>query len=70
LTNLACGDLDVLLLQCVEHGGRRQAALSHASGIEPQAHGIFAFAKNKHIADAWDALDGISDVKIDVIADE
>ena len=70
LTNLASGDLDVLLLQRVEHVRRRQAALSHASRIEPQAHGVFAFAENEHIANAWDPLDGISDVQIDVIADE
>ena len=68
LTNLACGYLHVLLLQRSEHVSRGQSALGHASGIEPQAHGVFAFAKNEHVADTWDALDGVSYVEIQIIA--
>ncbi len=39
-------------------------------GIEPQTHSVFAFAKNEHVANAGDPLDGIPDIKIEVIAEE
>ena len=70
MTNLARGDLNVLLLQRRKHVGCGQSALGHPSGIEPQAHGVFAFSKNKYVADTGDALDGVSYVNIEIIAEE
>ena len=38
--------------------------------IKPQAHGIFALAKDNDVAHAFHALNGVTHVKIKVVADK
>ena len=70
LANLSGGDLNVLFLQSVENIGGGQLPLRHAARIEPQTHGVFALTKNHHVANSGDALHGVFDVDVQVIAEE
>ena len=72
LAQLAGGDFHVLLLQ---RESRASEAVSPLSAIfyriEPQSHGILALAKKSiSAADAWNSLDRVGNVDIDVITDE
>jgi len=70
LPDLSRRDLHVLLLQRVNNGRSRKAALGQLRRIEPQPHGIFALAKNNDVADPVHALQRILDVDVDVVAQE
>ncbi len=70
LADLACGNFDVLLAECVDDVRGGEAACSQLVGIEPDAHGVLAFAEDDDVTDARDALKGIFDVDVDVVADK
>jgi hypothetical protein len=63
-------DLDVLFSECIGNVERSEAASGEATGIEPEAHRVFALAEDDCIADAGNAFDGVLDVDIDVVRDE
>ena len=56
LAELACGDFDVLFGKRVGDVESGKAAGCEAAGIEPEAHGILALAKDDDGADAGYAL--------------
>jgi hypothetical protein len=62
--------LHVLLIQRIHHVGRGQVPAGHARRIEPQPHGVLAFAKNKDITHALHALQRIANVNVQIVADE
>ena len=37
--------------------------------VEPDAHRIFALAENDHVADAWDSLQRVFDVDVEIVRD-
>ena len=59
-----------MLVERVDYIGGGEIAAGHASWVEPQPHGILALAKNKNLAYALDALKGIADIYVEIIADE
>ena len=70
LPHLAGGNLDILLLEGVDHIGRGQGATGHALGIEPQPHGVFARAKNHDVGHSGHALQRVLNVNVQVVAHE
>src|SRR5207302_11377587 len=68
--NLSRRHLNVLFLQGVHNVCRGQPVLSHFCGIQPQAHGVLAFAKNDGVAHAFDAFNRVFHVNVQVIAQE
>ena len=70
LSNLARGYLHVLVAKRIDHVIRRQASLGEFGRIQPDAHCVFALAKDHHVADALYALQRVAHVDIQVIADE
>ena len=70
LTDLARGDLNVLLLKRADNVGGRKTARGQAGRIQPKPHGILALTENSDIGNTGDALDGVADVDVDIVADE
>ncbi len=70
LAELAGGNFDVLLQQRIDHvvGGKTARRQTHR--VEPDAHGVFAFAEDHNVADAGDALEGVLHVDVEVVGDE
>src|SRR5208282_3595615 len=68
--DLSGGDFDVLLLESADHivGGKGTAG--HAYGIEPQAHGVLAFAEDFDVGHAGYTLKVVADIDVQVIAHE
>src|SRR5579883_2431433 len=66
---LAGRNFDVLLLDRIDDIGGRQSAGRQPGRIEPDAHGIFALAKNDDIAHALDALERVFDIDIEIVRD-
>src|SRR5215472_2214488 len=70
LSHLARGHLHVLLAQGIHHVRRGQVARRQFDWVEPQAHGIFAFAKDDDVAHALQPFEGIANVNVKIVADE
>src|SRR5262249_51509685 len=47
-----------------------QVARGQFQRIQPQAHRIFALAENDHVAHAFDALQRVAHIEVEIIADE
>ena len=69
-TDLSGGDFNVLFLERADHIVGGKGAAGHAHGIEPQTHGVFAFAEDHDVGHAGYALQTVADVDIEVIAHE
>jgi len=69
-TDLSGRDFDVLLTKSVHHVIRSEGAAGHALGIEPQAHGVFAFAEEDDVGHTGNALQAVADVNIEIVTDE
>jgi len=59
-----------LLLQGGGHVTGGQAAGGEADGVNPEAHGVLAFAEDLGVADSGDPAERILDIDVDVIGDE
>src|SRR6185437_8840575 len=70
LADLPRCDLNVLLLKRADNVGGRKTARGQARGIKPKPHGIFALTENSDIGNTRDALDGVADVDVYIVADE
>ncbi len=70
LTELPGRDLDILLHQGIDHIGGGQAVSGQAHWVKPDAHGVFALAKDDDVANAGHALDGVLHIHIEVVGDE
>ena len=70
LAELAGGNFDVLLAQRADDVGGGELAGGELDRVEPDAHGVLADAEDDDIADALDALEGVLDVDVEVIAHE
>ncbi len=70
LAKLAGGNLHVLLGERTHNVASGKPLGSELSRIEPDAHGIFALAKDLHVADAGHALERVLYVNVEVIGDE
>src|SRR5260370_42020012 len=44
--------------------------MGQARGVEPQAHGILAFSEDDDVAHAFDALQRIFQIDVNIVADE
>ena len=66
---MASGNFDVLLLQRRDHVGGGQLPCSQLCRVKPDAHGILALAEDDDVADAWNALQGILDVDVQIVGD-
>src|SRR5208283_2834501 len=69
-TDLPGGDFNVLLLESADHIVGGKGAAGHADGIEPQTHGVFAFAEDDDVGHTGHTLQAVADVDIEVIAHE
>ena len=70
LAHLPGGDVNVLLLQRADRVGRGQSAAGHAHRIQPEPHGIFAFAEDDHVRNPGHALQRVFYVDVQVVAHE
>ena len=70
LADLSGSHLHVLFLERGQNVGGRQSPAGHAHGVEPEAHGIFAFAEDDDVSHSGDAFQGVTDVHVHVIANE
>src|SRR2546430_113243 len=66
---LSSGYFDVLLLQSSDYVGGGKLSCSQFCRIEPNAHGVLAFAKDDDVADPRNPLQGILDVDVQVVGD-
>src|SRR5262249_39715926 len=64
------GDLHVLFAQRTHHVRSSKVARRQLDWIQPQAHGILAFAEDHHVTHALHALQRVANVDIQVVADE
>src|ERR1700688_1448257 len=69
-TDLSRGPFHVLLLKSRSHIIGSKRASGHAHGVEPEAHRVFALAKDEHVGHAGHALQIVANVNIEVIAHE
>src|SRR5450631_273510 len=69
-TDLSGGYFDVLFLESADHIVGGESATGHAHGIEPQAHGVFAFAEDEDVGHTGNTLQAVADVDIEVVAHE
>ena len=69
LSDLAGGDLHVLLGDRVLHVDGGDAEVGELVGIEPDSHRVAPLAENLDIADARQALERIDDLQIGVVAE-
>ena len=70
LAELSSSHLHVLLAQGSYHIRGGEFAAGHAHRVEPQAHGVFALSEDDYVAHAFDALQRIFEIHINVVADE
>ncbi len=70
LPDLAGGDVHVLLLQGADRVRGGQPAAGHAHRIEPQAHGILAFAEDDDVGHSGHALQRVFYIDVEVVAHE
>ncbi len=69
-TDAPGGDLNVLLAERAHRVGRRQPVRGQLVRIEPEPHGELALAEDDDVADTRDPADRVTDVQVDVVADE
>ena len=69
-SDLSGGDFDVLLAESSYHIVGGEGAAGHADGIEPEAHGIFSFAEDEDVGHAGNALQGVANINVKIVADE
>ncbi len=70
LTELAGSDFDVLLSKGVGYVESREAAGGEAIGIEPEAHRVFALAKDDDGTHAGNAFERVGDIDVEIVGDE
>src|SRR5260370_39969953 len=70
LTELAGGDLNVLLGESVGDVERGEATRGKAGGVKPDAHSVLALAEDDDVAYAGDALEGVLDIDVEIVRDE
>ena len=63
-------NLHVLLAQRAEHITGRQPTRGKPGGVEPQAHGIASLAEDDDVPHPRHALDRITHVEVEIVADE
>ena len=70
LTELAGGDLNVLLGKGVGYVECGEAAGGEAIGIEPEAHRIFALSEDDDGTHAGNTFERIGDIDVEIVGDE
>src|SRR3984957_5706957 len=70
LADLAGSYLDVLFGESAQNICGGEAARRHTKRVEPQAHGVFSFAKILYIGDAGNALQRVAHVEINIVAEK
>ena len=66
----AGGNLDVLILDCVDDVARRDFEVGELFWFQPDPHGVVAAAENLDLTDARDAIERIDDVNARVVGEE
>ena len=70
LTNLAGGDLDVLLLQSADHVVHGEAAALHLVGVQPHPHAVVLHREDEDVPDPLDPGHAVLDVEVEIVGKE